>query len=243
MKAPDGGYAVWLRKALRPFPSDALLRRAIGGEFEAIGAVQVAILKHYGLQPESRLIDVGCGAGRLAHAVQPYLRGPYLGTDAIPAFLRAARRAVSAPNFRFVRVRGVAIPAPDGSADVVAFFSVLTHLLHEHSYLYLEEAKRVLAPGGRIVLSFLEFGSPSQWDQFHATVEHAREHRPRTLNVFVERTAIAAWANHLELRVVDVRDGAQPFAPLAEPVHFASGGAQHELGHLGQSVAVLEKEC
>jgi SAM-dependent methyltransferase len=241
MRSPDGGYADWLRQALRPFPSDALLRCAIGGDFEAMGAVQCAILKHYGLRSDSRLIDVGCGPGRLAHALQPGFRGPYLGTDAIPAFLRAARRAVRAPNFRFVRVRGVTIPAPDASADMVSFFSVITHLLHEDSYLYLEEAARVLAPGGRIVLSFLEFASPSQWDAFRATVEHARVGLPRTLNVFVERGAIAVWADHLNLRIVDVRDGAEPFAPLAEPVHFASGGMQSELGHLGQSVAVLEK--
>jgi SAM-dependent methyltransferase len=182
---------------------------------------------------------VGCGVGRLAHALDGYLAGPYLGTEANATFLRAARRSVRVPNFRFARVAGTAIPAPDRSADVACFFSVFTHLLHEQTYLYLESAKRVLAPGGRIVFSFLEFGSEAAWPAFEATVEHARAKRPRTLNVFIERTAIAAWARRLDLDVVDLRDAAEPFAPLDAPIAFESGAVQSGLGCLGQSVAVL----
>jgi SAM-dependent methyltransferase len=239
---PDGGYADWMRRTMRVFPSDALLRHAVGGDFNAMGALQVAILKHYGLGSGASVIDVGCGVGRLANALQGYLRGDYLGTDPIPAFLRSARRTVRAANFRFELVRGLTIPAPNGSADMVCFFSVFTHLLHEHAYLYLEDAKRVLAPQGRIVISFLEFGSASSWGTFAATVDHARANRPRTLNVFIERNAIMTWASHLGLRVVDIQDGVEPFVPLTEPVQFESGFVQQGCGFLGQSIAVFAKD-
>jgi SAM-dependent methyltransferase len=238
---PDGGYARWMRRTMRPFPSDAMLRHAVGGDFEAMGAIQMATLRHFGLQPDARVVDVGCGVGRLAVPLSGFLTGDYLGTDTNAAFLRAARRAVKAPNFRFERVTRLAIPAPAGSVDVVCFFSVFTHLLHEHTYLYLEEAKRVLAPHGRIVFSFLELASPAQWEIFAATVHHARNDIPRTLNVFVERPAIATWAERLELTVVDVRDGGEPFVPLAQPIRYDAGNVATDRAAFGQSVAVLAR--
>ncbi len=240
MFRPDGGYAAWLRRAMRPFPSDAALRTATGGEFEALGAIEAAMLRHYGLRDDDALVDVGCGTGRLANALATSFTGAYLGTDVIPAFLRVAGKTVREPNFRFVRVSGIAIPLPDASADMVCFFSVITHLLAEHAYLYLEEARRVLRPGGRIVLSFLELACAAQWDVFAASVEHTRQGLPKTLNVFTERPAIEAWSKHLALAVIDLRAGSEPFVPLAQPIRFESGAVQSELGHLGQSIAVLE---
>ena len=39
---------------------------------------------------------------------------------------------------------------------MILAFSVFTHLLHEESFIYLEDFKRVLKPGGSVVFSFLE---------------------------------------------------------------------------------------
>lgn len=238
---PDGGYATWMRRAMRPFPSTAALRRAVGGDFEAIGAMQREILRHYGLQPDSSVVDVGCGVGRTARALEGYLTGPYLGTESNPTFLRSARRTVRSPNFTFSRVRGLTIPAPDASVDIVCFFSVLTHLLHEQSYLYLREARRVLKPGGRIVFSFLEFACPTHWTAFEATIADEQGSQSHPLNVFVERDAIRAWAQHLDLAIVDVRSGTERFVPLEQPVTLDRGEVMSDFGSLGQSVCVLER--
>ena len=67
--------------------------------------------------------------------------------------------------------QGAPIPAPDGEADMVCFFSVLTHLLHEESYVYLQDARRVLKPTGKLVRirrvdldAFLESGATIKGD-------------------------------------------------------------------------------
>ncbi len=237
----DGGYRAFVGGALPFRRGRRRLRAAIGGEFVAFGIVEREMLAHYGLRPEHSLVDVGCGAGRLSAALRDTHRGAYLGTDVVPALLREARAAAARPDWRFAKTAGAAIPAAPGSVDFVCFFSVFTHLLHEQTYLYLEAAREALRPGGRIVLSFLEYREASHWNVFAATVENARANRRPTLNTFVSREALAAWAEHLGLRVVEVRDGSDRFVPLPHPVTLESGAVMEGFGCLGQSICVLEK--
>jgi len=75
---------------------------------------------------------------------------------------------------------------------MVCFFSVFTHLLHEQSYVYLQEAKRVLKPGGKIIFSFIEFSCEHHWQCFEAAITEIGLNLP--LYVFIERNAITAWA-------------------------------------------------
>ena len=117
---------------------------AVGGEFEAIGILELETLKYFGLKEDSYVIDVGCGSGRLAKPLSRYLSGRYLGIDIIPELVEYARRIVARDDWWFEVGQGLSIPEKDGTADVVCFFSVFTHLLHEQSYVYLQEAKRVV---------------------------------------------------------------------------------------------------
>jgi SAM-dependent methyltransferase len=230
---------LWRLKHL--FDKDKAMQHAIGGEFIPMGILERELLIKYGLKADSYVIDVGCGAGRLAKPLSEFLTsGRYLGTDVVPDLLRYARGLVSKPDWRFEVVNTVTIPEDDDRADIVCFFSVLTHLLHENSYLYLQEAKRVLKNGGRIVFSFLEFAIPCHWTVFENTVRDAATGN-HPLNVFLSREAIASWAAHLGLEIEAMHDGDSPFIPLPYPVKLDSGVVFESVGALGQSVCVLKK--
>jgi len=218
---------------------DAALSQAVGGNFFASGKLQYSLLLHLGLRPTDRVIDVGCGSGRLASQLAHVEGLSYLGTDVVPDLLTYARKITRRSDWQFELTNGVVIPAADAAADLVCFFSIFTHLKHEESCKYLAEAKRVLRPGGRIVFSFLEFRIRSHWAVFEQMLEHGRpgDH----LNQFMDRDGIQAFAQHLGLTVETIWDGATPHIPFEGEVVWDDGRVQRGLGDIGHSVAVLKK--
>jgi SAM-dependent methyltransferase len=216
------------------------MQQAIGGQFEAFGILEREILIQYGLRKDDYVIDVGCGSGRLAKPLSQYLSGKYLGLDLVPSLCDYARQLVRRPDWRFEVTEGLAIPEVDDVADMACFFSVFTHLLHEHSYRYLQEAKRVLKPGGKIIFSFLEFAIPAHWAIFEAMRTRNDESSP--LNMFMSRDGIEAWALHLDLHIEAIHDGDKPHIPLPYPIVLENGAVMKDQGNLGQSVCVLVKK-
>jgi ubiquinone/menaquinone biosynthesis C-methylase UbiE len=231
-------YREFVRSLSRRHTQTRAMELAIGGEFEAFGILEREILIRYGLQPSQYVIDVGCGSGRLANGLSPYLTGPYLGIDVVPDLVEYARNLVARSDWRFEVGSGLEIPERAGRADMVCFFSVFTHLLHEQSYTYLKDARRVLKPGGLIVFSFLEFAMPFHWNVFETMLQNSSDGH---LNMFVERNAFQTWAAHLDLQVVEFIDGNQPHARLPHPVKLDDGRVLSDWGSLGQSLGVLRK--
>lgn len=130
--------------------------------FDLIGRMELAVLRMEGLQPTDTVVDVGCGVGRLALHLIPWLDGGhYIGTDVSPSMLQQAAAIVSdavpAPpcSIRWLKHEGLTMPFPDGSVDMFGAFSVFTHIEHEDTYNLLKDARRVARPGGRFVLSCL----------------------------------------------------------------------------------------
>ncbi len=210
----------------------------VGGEVELFGLLERELLRGFGLQPNHYLIDVGCGSGRLTKALASYLTGHYLGIDVVPELLAYAQRN-GKPHWRFEVTTGQIIPEQDAQADMICFFSVLTHLLHEQSYIYLREAKRVLKPGGKVVLSFMEFGCPEHWSVFEAAIAQIGMDLP--LYVFMSRDGIEAWAAHLGFTIEAIHGGTDPLISLPYPVNLDDGRLVEGRMALGQSVCVLRK--
>jgi SAM-dependent methyltransferase len=232
-------YRQFVHRLHQTHSREEAMKMAPGGEFEVIGVLERELLIQYGLKPDDYLIDVGCGSGRLAKPLAEYLRGAYLGIDVVPDVLDYARELVARKDWRFEIARGFSIPESDARADKVCFFSVFTHLLHEQSFVYLRDAKRVLKPGGRIVFSFLEFAIPCHWTVFESNVADIGGNQH--LNMFMDRDAIRSWAAHLDLDIVALHDGDKPHIPIPQPMTLDDGSTITECGNLGQSVAVLQK--
>ena len=174
-----------------------------------------------GLNDGMSIIDLGCGSGRLAkHLGLKFEALQYLGIDIVAELLDYAA-SQSPAGYRFVLNHTLSLPAPDASTDIVAIFSVITHLLHQESYVYLQEAKRVLKPGGRVVFSFLE--SEKNWPVFEGMVNRAVAGvKDDQLNMFTERSQIEEWSRRLGMNVIGY-----------------DFGLPHDGD--GQTVAVLEK--
>ena len=222
-------------------PEPEAMSQAVGGYFEEIGFLQLELLIACGLKRNHFLIDVGCGSGRLLQHLPKYLSdGRYLGTDVVPALLEhAGQFCMGHPNWRLQAATGLSITAGDAEADVVSFFSVLTHLRHEESYLYLKDAIRVLKPGGRVVFSFLEFTQKPHWLIFEGMIASATERGP--LNQFLSHDAIEAFADHLGCRIEHYFPGDSLYIPLSRPVTLGEGTHFDTLGTFGQSACVFQK--
>ncbi|WP_191554897.1 class I SAM-dependent methyltransferase [Brevundimonas aurantiaca] len=213
-------YTAYVRQLLSQHSLDDAMSYAVGGSYDTTGSLLVEVLKRAGLREGMSIIDLGCGSGRLAkHLGLQFSRIEYLGIDIVQELIDYAK-IQSPTHFQFTLNHDLRIPAEDATADIVAIFSVITHLLHQESYLYLEQAKRTLRPGGRIVFSFLE--SEKNWPIFHGMVSRARDGvKDDQLNMFTERSQIECWARHLGLAIL---------------------GYDYGLPHTGdgQTVAVLE---
>jgi len=105
------------------------------------------------LTPDDRVIDIGCGPGTAAR-VGARRCAAVTGVDPAAAMLRLGRWLTAirrVPNVTFVNGAAEAVPLPDANATVVWALSSLHHWADRAAGL--AEATRVLAPGGRILIS------------------------------------------------------------------------------------------
>eukprot|EP00927_Polykrikos_kofoidii_P073724 TRINITY_DN69743_c0_g1_i1.p1 TRINITY_DN69743_c0_g1~~TRINITY_DN69743_c0_g1_i1.p1 ORF type:complete len:301 (-),score=47.62 TRINITY_DN69743_c0_g1_i1:331-1233(-) len=99
--------------------------------------------------------DVGCGTGSVTAAIGnvPGV-GEVIGIDPSPFFLEKARRRFSPEEtqVRFCEGWCTDLPLADESVDLVMLVNLLSHLPLKQHVLALQEARRVLKEGGRILL-------------------------------------------------------------------------------------------
>lgn len=99
--------------------------------------------------PDSRTIEVGAGSGRFAAPL-----GIGIGIEPSRALGRMARRR----GIDVVRGRAEVLPLASGACSCVLLVTVICFL--EDPVPALRELHRVLAPGGTLVLAFIERGGP-----------------------------------------------------------------------------------
>ncbi len=102
------------------------------------------------LQTGSRILDVGCGNGRLFQLFEGILVD-YSGVDQSEELIRLARKQF--PDIDFQVGEMTHLPYPDASFDVVYAIASFHHLpTEEKQRAALQEMYRVLAPQGKLLM-------------------------------------------------------------------------------------------
>lgn len=152
------------------------LRRYVGPlrTFEMTGAEFRAYLHLLcKLEPEERLLDLGCGCGLMALSLLNYFVAPgtYTGVDIHQPSIRWCRRHLGRRDSRFsfvaidvinrqfnpdgrYQAEAYTFPFGDGSFDVILCKSLFTHMRLREVENYFKEISRLLANGGRCLATF-----------------------------------------------------------------------------------------
>ena len=166
-------FRLWLTGKSDPELPPLRMRFVGMGDFRAIGEEMRGLLARVGgLRRTDRVLDIGCGIGRVAIPLTRSLdpSATYDGFDIVKKGIDWCRRHITPrhPNFRFhlvdvrsseYRERGAdashfRFPFDDASFDFAFATSLFTHLTFAETRQYLREARRVLAPGGRLFATF-----------------------------------------------------------------------------------------
>jgi ubiquinone/menaquinone biosynthesis C-methylase UbiE len=139
---------------------------ASDAEFEAAGEKYAADIRRW-IQPDWRVLDLGCGIGRIAKYVAPHC-AELLAVDASPRMLHLARRRLNgASNVRFRRINGTDLSGVEtDSLDFCYCIQVLHQIEREHTMRYMVELARVIRPGGGVYLQLLDFEDPRNAGDF-----------------------------------------------------------------------------
>jgi SAM-dependent methyltransferase len=209
---------------------------AVGGFLEAGQEFLTYFQNLCGLEPQHRVLDVGCGIGRMAVPLTKYLTsGSYEGLDIVPSGIGWCQRNITPkfPRFKFqiadiynkqynprgsYRSSEYRFPFSDAEFDLVFLTSVFTHMLPLDLENYIREISRVLRPQGKCLFTFfllneearrgLESGTTAL--KFEYALDGCWTTDPRTPETAVayDETTIAPLLQRHGLTLQTVRPGA-----------------------------------
>jgi SAM-dependent methyltransferase len=159
---------------LPPDPPAHLMGGIGSGDFWQIGNEIVGLtMATARLYPHDRILDVGCGLGRVALPLSRLLdqRGSYDGFDTSREYIEWCSRSLplDPTQFRFrhfdiqsshynetgsISADAFPFPWPDQSFSLAIAVSLFTHLSAAATTNYLREIARTLQPNGRLFASF-----------------------------------------------------------------------------------------
>jgi SAM-dependent methyltransferase len=119
------------------------LRGILENDFKAIRAqIRKDMLHGRGL----RTLDLGCGPGAFADA---FASDDYVGVDMNAGYIEWAK---THREGTFIASDARSVPLPDQRFDQALIFGLLHHLPDDMTREVLREARRLLVPGGRVLV-------------------------------------------------------------------------------------------
>ncbi|MDO4867308.1 MAG: methyltransferase domain-containing protein [Clostridia bacterium] len=125
------------------------------------------------------LLDVGCGTGFLIDMLAKQKPARYCGVDLSDEMIRVAK-GKGIHGAEFVVGSADRLPYPDGSFDIVTCSQSFHH--YPYPEKAMQEAKRVLKPGGLYILSDTGIGGIGAWIDNHILFKLAKSGDCHTTN-------------------------------------------------------------
>lgn len=139
-----------------------------------IGMLRSLTIDKAELKTGEKVLDVGCGTGGVTIPAKRRIgsSGLAAGIDPAPEMIAVARKKAARAQLEIDFRVGVieSLPYPDSSFDVVTSSLMMHHLPHEVQVKGLAEIRRVLKPGGRILIADMLRLSKSLHNRLFATL-------------------------------------------------------------------------
>ena len=138
-----------------------------GDEWESHGNMQRDFLISQGLKPSSYLLDFGCGVGRAARKLVPYMEpGHYFGADISQKALAHAQNVGAKEGWikrdpTFIHIESSTFDL-GRKFDFVWAHSVFTHLPAWAIREVVQSIKDMLNPGGRFLFTYKHGAKPNR---------------------------------------------------------------------------------
>jgi len=145
-----------------------------------IGMLRTMTVDHAQLKPGEKVLDVGCGTGGVTIPAKQRVgkTGEAAGIDPAPEMIAVAKKKAARAKLEIDFRIGVieSLPYADSTFDVVTSSLMMHHLPSQLRVKGLAEVRRVLKPGGRLLIAEMSRSGTSMHAKVFATLTLHRSH-------------------------------------------------------------------
>lgn len=154
-------------------------------EFSRSADITLGVLRStIGINPNDIILEIGCGVGRVGKVLSPLVQ-KWIGTDISSGMIsQAGFYLKEEKNIELVTLEKPNLSQiADQSVDAVYCTVVFMHLLEWDRYRYVQEALRILKPGGRAYFDNVDITTEHGWKVFTDGCRYPATERPAQISM------------------------------------------------------------